>query len=55
VFVSFDEAWKLIDDGWGFWDELRMPNYVLCDTSAPDAPPCNADLYEGAGFYFVEP
>ena len=53
VFVSFDEAWKLIDDGWGFWDARRMPNYVLCDTSAPDAPPCNADLYEGAGFYFV--
>jgi len=55
VFVSFDEAWKLIDDGWGFWDERRMPNYVLCDTSAPDAPTCNADLYEGAGYYFVEP
>jgi len=56
VFVAFDEAWKGIDDGWGFWDENRMPNYALCgDTSVPDAPPCNEDLYEGAGYYDPPP
>jgi len=53
VFVAFDETWKGIDDGWGFWDEFRMPLYALCGT--PAGSPCNADLYEGAGYYFVEP
>jgi exo-beta-1,3-glucanase (GH17 family) len=48
-FVAFDEAWKTTDDGWGFWDELRMPNYVLCGTPAGSA--CNDPLYEGAGYY----
>ena len=49
IFVAFDEAWKGTDDGWGLWDELRMPNYALCGTAA--GPPCNDPLYEGAGFY----
>ncbi len=50
IFVAFDEAWKLQDDGWGFWDELRQPNYALCGTPAGSA--CNVPLYQGAGFYF---
>ena len=49
VFEAFDEAWKGTDDGWGFWDELRMPNYALCGTPAGSA--CNVPLYQGAGFY----
>ena len=48
-FEAFDEAWKTTDDGWGFWDELRMPNYVLCGT--PAGSPCNDPLYEDAGYY----
>jgi exo-beta-1,3-glucanase (GH17 family) len=48
-FEAFDEAWKDRDDGWGFWDELRMPNYALCGTPAGSA--CNDPLYEGAGYY----
>jgi exo-beta-1,3-glucanase (GH17 family) len=49
-FVAFDEAWKLTDDGWGFWNELRQPNYALCDTPAAGAP-CNNPVYQGAGFF----
>jgi exo-beta-1,3-glucanase (GH17 family) len=49
-FVAFDEAWKGTDDGWGFWDELRQPNYALCDTPAAGAP-CNNPVYQGAGFF----
>ena len=48
-FEAFDEAWKTTDDGWGFWDELRMPNYVLCGTPAGSA--CNDPLYQDAGYY----
>jgi len=48
-FEAFDETWKTTDDGWGFWDELRMPNYVLCGTPAGST--CNDPLYEGAGYY----
>jgi exo-beta-1,3-glucanase (GH17 family) len=48
-FQTTDEAWKGTDDGWGFWDELRNPNYVLCGT--PAGSPCNNPLYQGAGFY----
>jgi exo-beta-1,3-glucanase (GH17 family) len=50
VFEAFDETWKGTDDGWGFWDELRMPNYALCGT--PAGPACNVPVYEGAGYYF---
>ena len=49
-FEAFDEAWKATDDGWGFWDELRMPNYMLCGTPAGSA--CNDPVYEGAGYFF---
>ena len=51
IFTSFDEAWKqeFLDDGWGFWDELRQANYALCDT--PAGSPCNDPVYEGAGFF----
>ena len=49
-FVAFDEAWKLTDDGWGFWDAARDANYALCDTPAAGAP-CNVPLYDGAGFF----
>ena len=48
-FSAFDEAWKLTDDGWGFWDQARNPNYVLCDT--PAGSPCNNPVYQGAGFF----
>ena len=48
-FVSFDETWKGTDDGWGLWDELRMPLYGLCDT--PAGSPCNNPIYQGAGFF----
>ncbi|MGB5548657.1 MAG: hypothetical protein WBM74_18900, partial [Polyangiales bacterium] len=48
-FAAFDEAWKTTDDGWGFWDELRQPNYALCGT--PAGSPCNVPLYQGAGYY----
>jgi len=48
-FVAFDEAWKGTDDGWGFWDELRQPNYALCGTPAGSA--CNNPVYQGAGFF----
>ena len=50
IFQTFDEAWKGTDDGWGFWDESRSPNYVLCGTPAGSA--CNDPLYGGAGYYF---
>jgi exo-beta-1,3-glucanase (GH17 family) len=49
IFVAFDEAWKGTDDGWGFWDELRAPNYALCGTPAGSA--CNVPVYEGAGYF----
>jgi len=51
-FEAFDETWKqqFNDDGWGFWDELRAPNYALCGTPAGSA--CNDPLYGGAGYYF---
>jgi hypothetical protein len=49
IFEAFDEAWKGTDDGWGLWDELRMPLYALCDTPAGSA--CNDPVYEGAGFF----
>ena len=48
-FEAFDEAWKGMDDGWGLWDELRMPLYALCGTPAGSA--CNEPVYEGAGYY----
>jgi len=51
IFNSFDETWKATDDGWGFWDEDRMPLYVLCDTSVPNAPTCNNPVYQGPGFF----
>ncbi len=50
IFEAFDETWKGTDDGWGLWDELRMPLYALCGTPAGSA--CNDPVYEGAGFYF---
>ena len=49
LFEAFDEAWKTTDDGWGFWDELRMPLYALCGTPAGAA--CNNPVYQGAGYY----
>ncbi len=48
-FVAFDEAWKTTDDGWGFWNELRQPNYALCGTPAGSA--CTNPVYQGAGFF----
>ena len=52
-FVAFDEAWKGIDDGWGLWDKARAPRYALCGT--PAGSPCNADVYQGAGYYGATP
>ncbi|MBW2509205.1 MAG: hypothetical protein JRE81_11280, partial [Deltaproteobacteria bacterium] len=49
VFQTFDEAWKGTDDGWGFWDASRSPNYALCGTPAGFA--CNDPVYQGAGYY----
>jgi exo-beta-1,3-glucanase (GH17 family) len=51
IFSAFDENWKqeFFDDGWGFWDELRQPNYALCGT--PAGSPCNVPVYEGAGYF----
>jgi exo-beta-1,3-glucanase (GH17 family) len=49
IFEAFDEAWKGNDDGWGLWDKDRFPRYGLCGT--PAGTPCNANLYQGAGFY----
>jgi exo-beta-1,3-glucanase (GH17 family) len=49
LFEAFDEAWKTTDDGWGFWDELRMPLYALCGSPAGAA--CNNPVYQGAGYY----
>jgi exo-beta-1,3-glucanase (GH17 family) len=49
IFQAFDEAWKETDDGWGFWDQFRNPNYALCGTPAGAA--CNVPIYDGAGFY----
>ena len=48
-FSGFDEAWKGTDDGWGLWDRFRSPRYALCGT--PAGPPCNTDLYQGAGYF----
>lgn len=48
-FEAFDEAWKGQDDGWGLWTAQRQPLYALCGTPAGTA--CNADLYQGAGYY----
>ena len=48
IFQTSDEAWKGEDDGWGFWDEFRQPNYALCGT--PAGTPCNDPVYQGAGF-----
>jgi hypothetical protein len=50
-FQTFDEQWKGIDDGWGLWNLGRQARYALCGT--PAGPACNADLYEGAG-YFIQ-
>lgn len=57
IFSAFDEEWKqeFLDDGWGFWDELRMPNYVLRGTPVPGAPPCNDPVYEDANFFVLTP
>jgi len=49
-FQPFDEVWKDRDDGWGLWDEDRVPRYALCDTPAAGSP-CNDPVYEGAGYY----
>ncbi|MCC7200861.1 MAG: hypothetical protein IT483_15220 [Gammaproteobacteria bacterium] len=49
-FEAFDEAWKGTDDRWGLWDRARAPRYALCGMYA-GAPACNADLYQGAGYY----
>jgi exo-beta-1,3-glucanase (GH17 family) len=49
IFEAFDEAWKGTDDGWGLWDEFRMPLYALCGT--PAGSPCNDPVYEGAGYF----
>ena len=48
-FEAFDEAWKGHDDGWGLWSAQRQPRYALCGTPAGTA--CNADLYQGAGYF----
>ena len=48
-FEAFDEAWKGNDDGWGLWDSARRARYALCGT--PAGPACNADIYQGAGYY----
>ncbi len=32
-FEAFDESWKGIDDGWGFWDKNRAPRQLLCSLS----------------------
>jgi hypothetical protein len=48
-FEAFDEAWKGTDDGWGLWDAARNARYALCGT--PAGPACNANLYQGAGYY----
>jgi len=48
-FEAMDEAWKGTDDGWGLWDKNRIPRYGLCGTAAGS--PCNADVYQGAGYY----
>jgi exo-beta-1,3-glucanase (GH17 family) len=49
LFEATDETWKGLDDGWGLWDKDRLPRYALCGT--PVGAPCNADLYQGAGFF----
>ncbi len=33
-FEAFDETWKGIDDGWGFWDKNRAPRQLLCSNAA---------------------
>ena len=48
-FEAFDETWKGTDDGWGLWDINRQPRYALCDIVGSNA--CNADLYQGAGYF----
>lgn len=52
-FEATDEEWKGYDDGWGLWDAARVPRYALCGT--PAGPVCNADLYQGAGYYNPAP
>ncbi|MFO1393147.1 MAG: hypothetical protein U1F09_05200 [Steroidobacteraceae bacterium] len=52
-FEATDEEWKGFDDGWGLWDAARVPRYALCGT--PAGPVCNADLYQGAGYYNPAP
>ncbi|MGB5223118.1 MAG: hypothetical protein WBN60_18955 [Polyangiales bacterium] len=53
-FQPFDEVWKDRDDGWGLWDEDRMPRYALCDTPAAGSP-CNDPVYADAGYYDPQP
>lgn len=48
-FQAFDETWKGTDDGWGLWDINRVPRYALCGLVSSVV--CNADLYQGAGYY----
>jgi hypothetical protein len=48
-FQGYDEQWKGIDDGWGLWNLGRQARYALCGT--PAGPACNADRYEGAGYF----
>ncbi len=49
-FEAFDEHWKGTDDGWGLWDATRTARYALCATPAA-ASPCNANIYQGAGYF----
>jgi len=51
-FEAFNEAWKGNDDGWGLWNQARVPQYALCGTAVTGAPTCTSpDPYAGAGYY----
>ncbi|NNL62413.1 MAG: hypothetical protein HKO69_01250 [Woeseiaceae bacterium] len=51
AFEATDEAWKESDDGWGFWNVIRAPRKVLCQSGAGG--PCKKKKYEGAGYFPV--
>jgi hypothetical protein len=51
-FAAFDEPWKGQDDGWGLFDAIRHPKYVV-SCSYPDMIPSGPVEYkaEDAVYY----
>jgi exo-beta-1,3-glucanase (GH17 family) len=53
-FEAFDEPWKTTDDGWGLFDEHRVPNYVEW-SAFPDLKPADAPAYTDSDALYYTP